>query len=113
MNRQPRLRRGCSSWVTPLHGTRLFRCQRCGDAEKIGVIDDDRRKCFFLNQYRQQTKVTAATIFDSTKLPLANGFNRPTWSLMQRIGSQQWGPRGNLMSAIRPDEKSSIDWCRK
>jgi len=50
-----------------------FRCPRCG-AERFGEIHDNRRKRYQCKSCRHQTTVTAGTIFDSTKLPLAIWF---------------------------------------
>ena len=50
-----------------------FRCPRCS-AEHYGEIHDNRRKRYQCKSCRHQTTVTAGTIFDSTKLPLAIWF---------------------------------------
>jgi transposase-like protein len=51
-----------------------FCCPLCGAAESFGVIHDGRRKRYQCKCCRHQTTVTAGTIFDSTKLPLATWF---------------------------------------
>ena len=51
-----------------------FCCPHCGVAESFGVIHDGRRKRYQCKSCRHQTTVTAGTIFDSTKLPLAKWF---------------------------------------
>lgn len=51
-----------------------FCCPQCGVAESFGLIHDGRRKRYQCKSCRHQTTVTAGTIFDSTKLPLAKWF---------------------------------------
>ena len=51
-----------------------FCCPHCGVAESFGVIHDGRRKRYQCKSCRHQITVTAGTIFDSTKLPLAKWF---------------------------------------
>ena len=63
----------CEAAIEHARWPEVFRCPRCG-AEHYGEINDNRRKRYQCKRCRHQTTVTAGTIFDSTKLPLASWF---------------------------------------
>ena len=63
----------CVAAVTAARWPNGFRCPRCGSAEHC-VVGHGTRKLFQCNSCRHQTSLTAGSLLEHTKLPLATWF---------------------------------------